>query len=223
MHRISSTHVVLTLLSWEWAAAGTHPARSARIKGTIYLPHNPEASNKLPLIKPHWPADPCSHPPSHIWSLYPLPLLCAPNTNTHFLPKYCFSASSIKGSVWVLVLLKNNSLHLSEQGLFTVWGFWRVLYDLAVGLILPSVQIPPTSLWASLAVNDISPSISYLHQYQLLLTTSSTSITVLPVLPSPEQCTVQCRRLSNAVDILLEPSTLCSYSSIPAPCCSASW
>lgn len=50
--------------------------------------------------------------------------------------------------------------------------------------ILPSAQIPPTSLWASFAVNDTSPPISYLHQYHLLFTTSPTSITVLPALPS---------------------------------------
>ena len=38
--------------------------------------------------------------------------------------------------------------------------------------ILPSAQMPPTSSWASLAVNDTSPPVSYLHQYQLLLTIS---------------------------------------------------
>lgn len=37
--RIRSTPIVPTLLSWQWAAAGTHPAKSAWTKGIIYLPH----------------------------------------------------------------------------------------------------------------------------------------------------------------------------------------
>lgn len=79
------------------------------------------------------------------------------------------------------VLLKDNSLHLTKQSLFTVWGgiLKRPIW-LSCGnaTILPSAQIPPTSLWASLAVNDTLPPISYLHQHQLLLTTSSMSISL---------------------------------------------
>lgn len=170
MHRIRSTHVVLTLLSWERAAAVTHPARTAWITGTIsFAPQAASgASNALLLRKSSWPVGLCSHPPFHKCSLHPVSLLHAPNTSTHLLPKCCFSAFSTKGSVWEPCTFPGFAQGQLTAYFKTVFsqcgvGFWRGLYDLAVEMPLPShllkYLLPPREpalLWMVLPLQSLT-------------------------------------------------------------------
>lgn len=141
MHRIRSTHVVLTLLSWEWAAAGTHPARSAWIKGTIYLPHNLLQRHPTNC---HWENLAGQliqvHIPLSINAPFMLsPLFMHPTQTPTSFPN-TVSLPLASKALWECWCCSRTTHCIFQNSVFSQCGvgFWRGLYDLAVEMPLSS-------------------------------------------------------------------------------------